>query len=195
MSTDTTPAETTPETFSFVDWFADANLPESSADIYLNAAVLADLADVERRLALEAAAVETEKTLGTQSKKRLEKEWAALAQKFEDSKITVYCRALTSVRRTEIRAEHDLAQKNDGEANQGFVFRCLAASIVGMKKAGGERTPATLTQAQVEDLYTKVGDAQIGRINDAYLTATNAIPTVDADFLRKLSGPESGLES
>ncbi|WDF34543.1 hypothetical protein PTW37_06495 [Arthrobacter agilis] len=194
--------DTTPETFDFADWFADANLPESSADIYLNAAVLSDLADIQRRMDVETRVEEAEageKELGSKAKKTplqvLEDEYVALAKKFEDSKITVYVRALTSVERKEIRAAHDLAQKNDGEENQGFTFRCLAASIVGLRKATGERKPATLTQAEVEDLYKKIGDAQIGRINDAYLTATNAIPAVDADFLRKLSGPAAGPES
>lgn len=192
---------TTPETFDFADWFADANLPESSADIYLNAGVLSDLAELQRRLDVEqlvAKAEPAEKTVGSKSKKSplkvLEDEYVTLAQRFEDSKITVYVRALTSADRKTIRAAHDEAMKAETEGNEGFTFRCLEASIVGLKKAGGERKPATLTLEQVADLYKKIGDAQLGRINDAYLTATNGIPTVDADFLRKLSGPAAGPE-
>lgn len=202
MTDKTTPAETTPESFNFSDWFADANLPESSADIFTNAAVLSELADLQRRMDVEERVEEglpAEETVGSRSKKtklqELEDEYVALAQRFEDSKITVYCQALTSVQRKEIRAAHEKALKASVESDTGFIFRCLSASIVGLRKAGGERQPATLTQDDVEKLYERIGDAQIGAINDAYLTATNGIPTVDADFLRKRSGPATGRES
>jgi hypothetical protein len=186
---------TTPEEFDFADWFADANLPEQSADIYTNAAILSDLAELQRRIDVEVKVQDAEKTAGSPAKDRLEDEYVKLAQRFADSKITVYVRALTGTERKEIRAAHDKALKASIETDAGFVFRCLAASIVGLKKADGERKPAKFTQAEVEDLYARIGDAQIQAIHNAQLTATNGMPSVDADFLRKLSGPESGPES
>ncbi|MDN4611954.1 hypothetical protein [Arthrobacter burdickii] len=186
---------TTPEEFDFADWFADANLPEQSADIFTNAALLGEMADLQRRIDVEVRVQDAERTAASPAKDRLEDQWVALAKQFEASKITVYVRALTGAERKAIREAHDLAQKNDGEENSGFVLRCLAASIVGMKKHAGERQPVTLTLDQVTQLHARIGDAQIGAIHDAQLTATNGVPTVDADFLRKLSGPAAGPES
>jgi hypothetical protein len=193
MTETTTP---TPDTFSFSDWFGDANLPEASADIFTNAGVLSDLSELQRRMDVEVRVDDAERTAGSKAAKRtLEDEYVELAKKFTDSKVTVYVRALPSTERIEIRAAHDKAQKEDGEQDRGFVFRSLAASIVALKRADGKRVPVTLTYKQVEDLFNLVGDAQIQSIQNAQLTATNAMPTVDADFLRKLSGPAAGPES
>ena len=198
MTDTTTPTvpNSTPESFSVAAWFAGAGLPESSADIFTNAAVLSDLAELQRRMDVEVKVDQAERTAGSKAAKRtLEDEYVALAKKFTDSKITVYVRALPSTERKEIREAHSLAQKESGEADQGFIFRCLSATIVGLKKADGQRIPATLTYQEVEQLFGLVGDTQLQTVYNAQLTATNAMPTVDADFLRKLSGPESGQES
>lgn len=181
----------TPETFRFDDWFQDANLPESAADIFTNSAVLGDLTDLQHRIEEESAVVEAEPTVGAKSTlRKLEAEYKALAEQFMSSKITVYVRALTATERVAVRAEHDKAK----EANEEFIFRILALSIIGMKKPEGERVAATLTVDELRNLYSRIGDTQLTAIYNAQLTATNAMPTVDADFLRKLSGPANGPE-
>lgn len=186
----------TPEEFDFNDWFGDANLPEASADIFTQANLLSELSDLERRIKNEAAVKEAEPTAASKSRlSELENEYVQLAQQFTDSKVTVYVRALPSSDRKNVRAAHDEAQKRDGESDAGFVQRIVAASIIGMKKAGEERKPASLSFEQVKDLTEKLGDMQIKAIFDAQATATNGIPRVDADFLRKLSGPADGQES
>ncbi|KQN99699.1 hypothetical protein ASF21_12895 [Arthrobacter sp. Leaf234] len=187
--------KTTPEEFDFADWFADANLPEQSADIFTNAALLGEMADLQRRIDVEVRVQDAEKTAASPTKDSLEDQWVNLAKQFEASKITVYVRALSGTERKYIREAHDQAMNDGTEENSGFIFRVLAMSIVGMKKSGGERKTVDLSVEQVEQLYKKIGDAQLGAIHDAQLTATNGIPTLDADFLRKLSGPAAGPES
>lgn len=183
---------TTPETFSFSDWFADANLPESSADVYTNGHLLAELTDLQRRISIEGRVVEAEATASSKKAKTvLEDEYVALAQRFASSKITIYLRALTGERRTEIRAIHDAANEPDRE----FVFRQLAESIYAMSRADGPKVDAVLTVDQVRDLYLRIGDPQITLLYNAFRTASDGIPSVDADFLHKLSGPENGPES
>lgn len=183
-----------PESFDFNDWFADANLPESSADIFTNAAVLGELAELQRRIATEAEIAEAEPTAGSK-KSTLEDEYVALAEKFTASKVTVYVRALTTPERKEVRKAHDAAQKSTKEGDEVFILRILAKSIIGMKRPGGERVPAKLSLSDVKKLYSQIGETQVGVIYNAQLTATNGIPSVDADFLSKLSGVTAGQES
>lgn len=185
----------TPEEFDFNDWFGDANLPESSADIFTKADLLSELQDLERRIKNENAVKEAEPTAASKSRvSELEGEYVDLARKFTASKVTVYVRALTEKERKTVRSAHDEAQKAGGETDAGFVQRIVAASIIGMRKADGERKPTTLTFEQVVQLNAAIGDPQLKAIYDAQLTATNGIPHVDADFLRKLSGPADGPE-
>lgn len=182
---------TTPETFDFADWFGDANLPENSADVYTNAALVGEIEDLRRQLDLEDRVDESERTIGSKRTSSLGDRYIALAKQFTDSRVTVYVRALTSTERKEIRAAHEEAK----EANEEFVFRSVAASVVGLKRAEGERQAAQLSVEQVRDLYARIGDVQIAAIHNAQLEATNGMPSVDADFLRKLSGPSAGPES
>lgn len=186
----------TPEEFDFNDWFANANLPESSADVFTRADLLGELKDLERRIKNEAAVKDAEASAAaTSALTDLQAQYVARAREFMDSKITVYVQAILGTERTSIRAAHDKAQKESQEPDAGFVQRIVAASIIGMKKADGERKPARLTFEQVQDLTGKLGEMQIKAIYDAQATATNSIPHVDADFLRKLSGPADGPES
>lgn len=191
--------ENQPETFDFDEWFADANLPTESADIYTRADVVGDIRDLERRIEVETEIdVDTEtvveRALGekpqTSALDQLIAARARLFKQFEESKITVYVRALTGRERQEIRTAHDEAKEHDEE----FVFRLLSQSIVAMQKHGRDKTDATLSIDQVRDLYRKVGDAQIFALRNAYLQATNAAPEVSADFLHSNSSPENTQE-
>lgn len=185
------PETLSPDTFDFDEWFADANLPEESADIYTRADVISELRDLERRIELaDATEVEAERTISEKSASaQLRAEYEKLAESFTGSKITVYMRALTGTKRQEILNVHNEAQKKNPkkETDAEFMFRLLSESIVGMKRAGGERVEATLSQADVRKLYGQVGDAQIQVLRNAYLNASNKAPEVSADFLPSAS--------
>lgn len=181
------PENLSPETFDFDEWFADANLPEESADIYTRADVISELRDLERRIELADAVEDAgEKTVSEKSASaQLRDQYEQLAETFTSSKITVYLRALTGTKRQEILEVHNAAQKKDKnkETDAEFMFRLLSESIVGLKRAGGERKSMRLGQADVRRLYLQVGDAQIQVLRNAYLNASNAVPEVSADFL------------
>jgi len=181
------PETLSPETFDFDEWFADANLPEESADIYTRADVISELRDLERRIELADAVEDAgENTVSEKSASaQLRDQYEKLAETFTSSKITVYLRALTGTKRQEILEVHNAAQKKDKnkETDAEFMFRLLSESIVGLKRAGGERKPMKLGQADVRRLYLQVGDAQIQVLRNAYLNASNAVPEVSADFL------------
>lgn len=185
------PETLSPETFDFDEWFADANLPEESADIYTRADVISELRDLERRIELADTVEDAgEKTISEKpASAQLRDQYEKLAETFTNSKITVYLRALTGTKRQEILEVHNAAQKKDKnkETDAEFMFRLLSESIVGLKRAGGERKPVKLGQADVRRLYLQVGDAQIQVLRNAYLSASNAAPEVSADFLPSAS--------
>lgn len=203
--------ELSPETFDFDEWFADANLPTESADIYTRADVVGDIRDLERRIELEAAiadeagedpALAAERPLTQKAPKpdakvaKLIAERNRLFKQFEGSKITVHVRALTGTERKAILDAHNATKTEETpkEPNEEFTFRALSQSIVAMQKSRKTKSDATLSIDQVRNLYRKVGDAQIKVIFDAYLVATNALPEVSADFLPEHSSPETTQE-
>lgn len=185
------PRTNTPKSFKLDDWFADASLPEESADIYTRADVISEIRKIERELE-EAGEVENaEPSLADKAAvNKLEKRWAELAEQFADSKVTVTVQALTGEQRRVIREAHEKAN----ESNTEFVFRILSNAIIGLQRAGGEYQEVSMAQSDLRKLYEKIGDAQITHIHNAYLQATEGLPEVDADFLSKSSSPDGGPE-
>ena len=119
-----------------------------------------------------------------------------LLETFSQSALTVYVRALTADELKAQRAETEARTKDmpPNDANAEFGFDLLAAAVVAVKPAGGERTPVTFTSDKVKALRNAVGDTQVSQIITARQIAQNAVPSVDADFLLKRSGTETGPE-
>lgn len=184
-----------PATFDVEAWLQDAHLPEESATVYKRPDVVAELSDLKRRIELEARAA-GEQSAAEEALTPLEREYEALLQTFSQSALTVYVRALTLDRMKALRTEVDAQTKDlaPDEGNKEFGYALLAAGIVAVKPAGGERTPATFTPAKVKAMRDAIGDIQLTQILAARQTAQNALPSVDADFLRKPSGSETGQE-
>ena len=187
--------------FDFDSWFGDAALPVESADVYTRGDLVGRINYLGRRLEEEqritAAGVEGEASLGdATAAEDLTEEYTTLLQEFADSRVTVYLRALTKPERKAVRKAHDAAQKGIQEGDEGFVLRLVAASIVGLQAPGQtERSDVRMSLGQVQELYTRIGEAQMAELYRAEETATNAAPRVSADFLRKPSGPGVGPES
>lgn len=182
----------TPETFDIEAWLTDAHLPEESADVYKRADVISELSELRRRIELEDAADDPqERTIGQKSPTAdLEARYAELLQTFAASKLTVYVRALTGEELRTARAEHE--KRTEGmepkEANIEFGYDLLAAAIVGMKPAGGERKPVSMTSQAVKKLAAGIGEVQVSAILQARQQAQSGVPQVDADFLLQRSG-------
>lgn len=182
--------ETAPATFNVEDWLTDAALPEESATVYKRPDVVAELTELKRQIELEDRAASAESDGPTAGSKRYE----AYLQTFSESALTVYVSALPREKVKAMRAEHE-ARTADLEAaqrNEEFGFDLLAAAIVAVKPAGGERTPAKFSTDQVKGMENAIGATQLQLILAARQQAQNGLPTVDADFLLKPSGTEPG---
>lgn len=185
-----------PTTFDVEAWLQDAHLPEESVTVYKRPDVVAELSDLKRRIELEDRAAAAERTAGEAALTPLEQEYQALLQAFSQSGLTVYVRALTDDEMQALRTSTEANTKAlpVEEQNKAFGVALLAAAVVAVKPAGGQRTPATFTPAKVLALKDAIGDVQVSQILVARQVAQNAMPTVDADFLRSRSGTETFQE-
>lgn len=186
--------------FDFNSWFGGASLPEESADVYTKGNLVGRINYLTRRIEEEqrvAAAGVDEASVGEEnSVEAMTEELTGLLEEFAASRVTVYLRALEKPDRVKIRKAHDAAQKGGVEGDEGFVIRTVAASVVGLQAPGQEtRTDVRMSVGQVQDLYSKIGEAQMALLFQAQQTATNSAPRVSADFLQKSSGPDAGPES
>jgi len=189
-----TPAD--PATFNLEDFLQDANLPQESATVYKRADVVAELTELKRRIELEDRVNADERSSGEAALSPLEQAYEAALQTFSQSALTVYVRALTSDELRDLKASHEerTADLPPAQQNLEFGYDVLAAAIVGVKPAGGERTATTFTVAQVKALKDGIGEVQTQLILAARQQAQNGVPTVDADFLLRRSGMEAGQE-
>jgi len=188
-----------PAAFDVEGWLQDAHLPEESATVYKRPDVVAELTDLKRRIELESRDVSiaaAERTSSEAALSLLEQEYLGLLETFSKSALTVYVRALTGDELRTIRTEVEARTKDDAPdvGNTEFGYAILAAAIVAVKPAGGERTPVTFTPDKVKALKNAIGETQVTQILEARQTAQNALPVVDADFLRRRSGTEIGDE-
>lgn len=183
-----------PSTFDVEAWLTDAALPEESATVYKRPDVVAELTDLKRRIGIENRAADVEQSAASKSSKALEKEYEALLRTFSNSALTVYVRALTRDEMKDMRAAHDKRTEgmNPNDANAEFGYDLTAAAIVAVKPAGGSRTPVTFTADKVRAMEKAIGATQMQLILAAKQQAQNGLPNVDADFLRKPSGTETG---
>ncbi|WP_341394068.1 hypothetical protein [Arthrobacter sp. G119Y2] len=179
-----------PNAFNFADWFGDANRPEESADVFTRNSLVGEINRLQRQIEEDDRAADVEASLGGEAASANEENLAELLQQFVDSKITVYVKALTPGERTAIRKAHDAS----GQPDEDFTIRALSASITALRKPGGARTAANLSYGDVIKLVEQIGDAQIEVLFNAYRQATSGLPTVDADFLLKRSGPANTPE-
>lgn len=185
-----------PAAFDVEAWLQDASLPEESVTVYKRPDVIAELSDLKRRIELEARSAGEERTSSEAALTPLEQEYMDLLQTFSESALTVYVRALTADELKAQRAVTDARTEDmlPNDANAEFGYDLLAAAVVAVKPAGGERTPVTFTSNKVKALRNAIGDTQVSQILTARQIAQNAMPSVDADFLRKRSGTETGPE-
>lgn len=184
-----------PATFDVEAWLTDAALPEESATVYKRPDVVAELTDLKRRIGIENRAANVEQSAASKSGSALEKEYEALLRTFSDSALTVYVRALTRDEMKDMRAAHDKRTPEDmkpADANAEFGYELTAAAIVAVKPAGGQRVPVTFTADKVKALEAAIGASQMQLVLAAKQQAQNGLPQVDADFLRKPSGTETG---
>lgn len=186
-----------PVTFNVDDWLQDAALPEESALVYKRPDVIAELTDLKRQITLADRVSDAEQSAGDSSATAaLLAQYAELLQTFSSSALTVYVRALTPDQLKDLRTSHDELTKDwePKQANEDFGYHLLAAAISAVKPAGGQRTPAGFTPAAVKAMESALGNPQMQLILAARQTAQNAVPAVDADFLLRSSGTETGQE-
>ena len=190
-------SELNPATFDLDAWATDASLPEESADVYKRADVIGELSQLQRKIAIRRDAAKGEKTAtGDKELTELERRHTELVETFTGSKLTVFVRALTSDELADLREAHDKATKgmDPRRANKEFGFDLLSAAIISVQPAGEDRFDVRWDTHTVKRLEKAIGPAQMTEILNARQYAQNAVPTVDADFLHKSSGTDTGDE-
>jgi len=192
-----TPATNPAAEFNIEDWLTDAAMPEASATVYKRADVIGELTVLKDQIALRAKANELEKTAhGDTVMANYQRRYEELVKTFASSELTIYVRALDPDHLDAIRAE-SAERTKDAEAkvqNEDFGYSMLSAAIVAVRPFDEERTKVTWTRDQVKGLEKRIGTTQMKEVVNARLTAQNGLPRVDADFLHRLSGSESGEE-
>jgi hypothetical protein len=183
-------------TFNVDDWLQDARLPEESADVYKRADVIGELGALRRKIDVQReAAASPERTAGDAAELTpLEQQYEALLQTFADSQLTVYVRALGPDERRAIREDSEARTKDqpplDQNADHGLAI--LSAAVVAVRPYGGQRVDVTWSRDQVRAMENKIGGTQMQQVLHAYQAAQNRVPAVDADFLHRPSGEETG---
>lgn len=182
--------------FSIEDWLLDAQLPQSSADVYKAGHVPARAKALKREMEQFQVSENPERAAGEVDEYLLlEKEYIDLLQKWSDSRITVYVTALPPEKLQRLRDEN--AKSTEGmepsASNELFGYALLSASIVGVAEPGkayGDMPygAVELAPRQIRALEKKIGPLQMKKILDARMEAQAALPEVDADFLLGNSG-------
>ncbi|MGV0109836.1 hypothetical protein [Arthrobacter sp. CP30] len=175
-----------PETFDLAGWISGAKPHTESVTVYQRPDVIGDLAQLERRMKIEEAAVGVETSVGEETSPA-KAEYIALARKFTESALTFYVRGI------DVDEQRSITEKlGDDATKERLGSATIAAAIVAVQPPNGEKRDVTLTADQVDDLRKAVGDTQMSLINNAWLKTTRELPSVDADFLRALSSPKDG---
>lgn len=178
-----------PNDFDFADWFGDADVPEESCDVFTGTNLVGEINALQRQIEEDDRARDVEASLGEEMSPAEEK-LAGLLEEYLASKRTVFIKGLTQGERTKLRGQHEASKSGD----EDFPRRCLSASIVALRRPGGQRTPTKLTLGAVEKLHAQIGDGQMTKLFQTYQQATSGIPAVDADFLLRRSGPANTEE-
>lgn len=179
----------TPEKFDFAEWFGNEHVPEVSVDVFTATHLVGEITALQRRIADNDAVAGVERSLADEMGED-EAALAALLQEFADSRRTVYLQGLDQDDRTAIRKAHEASGKPDHD----FALRCVARSVVAMKKPGEERQRVQLNLSTVQKLHRQLGEGQMAQLFEGYQQATSGIPNVDADFLLRRSGRDSTEE-
>lgn len=170
--------DVTPQEFDFDAWLEGAERPERSVTVYQKAGLVADLDALEEQIVAAELVPAEERALG-ESPSNLRAKYAALAEQFKASALTVRIQGRT-------REEREALQ----EAHKDLNSKDLGAVII-----ADAMTSPKATAKQVAKLNTVLGDSQFSRILAAYNRANNEFPVVSADFLPKPSTPGDGDES
>lgn len=173
-----------PKTFDVASWLTDAKLPERSATVYQRADLIGLISDLERRIQNEVDVLGQEALDGNS---KLVKEYRQLVGDFEESALTLFVRAVPE---REQRAIADELGKDATKEEVGSAT--ISRAIIGVQRKGGKREPVRFSPDEIIQFDAAVGPAQMQAVYNAWHLATREIPTVDADFLQKLSSRASG---
>jgi hypothetical protein len=168
----------TPKDFDFDAWLDGAERPERAVTVYQKSGLIAEL-DRLAELINNADEEDVDGPSMGGGAGSLRAEYAAIAQQFHDSALTVQVGGRGDDEKREFAAAHLELNPSD------LGYAILADAIASPKVTG----------AQVKRLEKKIGPAQFGLILAAFKNASEEIPSVSADFLPKPSTRGDGGES
>lgn len=193
------------KSFDVEDWLLDAKLPHESVDVFKAGELPAEAKAIQRQLEVERSLENVDRTSADVSRfAELERRYIQVVGAWAASKITIYVSAIPPEKMRELRVEHDAKHEDmidKALANEIFGYTLLAKCIVGVAETGVKYTdedgapalygPVSWASNTIRGMAKKLGPAQMSLLIAARQNAQNALPTVDADFLRKNSGQDT----
>lgn len=167
---------TTPQDFDLDAWIDGAERPARSITVYQRAGLIADLDALAERIENEEADEVDGPSMGGGN---LRGKYAALAQQFHDSALTI-----------RLEGRHDDEKRQIARDNAG-----VTGTKLGYITISDAITSPKITPEQLEKLAGKIGPLQFDRIISRFQEACTEIPAVSADFLPSASTPGDGGES
>jgi hypothetical protein len=168
-----------PQDFDFDAWLDGAERPERAVTVYQKANLIADLDVLAERINNAEQDDEVDGPSMGGGVGKLRGEYAALAQQFHDSALTIRVQGRGDDEKRE------LAQANKSVSGTDLAYVILADAV----------TSPRATPEQLRRLEKNIGAAQFGLILAAFKNASESIPSVSADFLPKPSTRGDGGES
>jgi hypothetical protein len=167
-----------PQDFDFDAWLDGAERPERAVTVYQKANLIADLDVLAERINNAEQDDEVDGPSMGGGAGKLRGEYAALAQQFHDSALTIRIAGHSETEKRDFAKAH-------ADAAPSELGRVILADAI--------RSPH-ITPEQVGRLEAKLGPAQFNLIYTAYLQACTEVPVVSADFLPKPSTRGDGGE-
>ena len=184
----TNTSSTTPEEFDLDEYLGDVQPPAVSVDVATRLDLHGKLQRLKRRYEAELRATREEESLGGGETSAIAEEYEAVLKELTDSEVTLYLRALGDQELVEVLAEAKKTLPVFDEKHTTLTV--FSKAIIGIEKPGKPYRAVEWPIQTVESLFDRLGEQQVKKIIDTYNGAKLALPTVDADFLRKSSGQD-----
>lgn len=184
----TNTSSTPPEEFDLDEYLGDVKPPAVSVDVATRLDLHGKLQRLKRRYEAELRATREEESLGGGETSAIAEEYEAVLKEITDSEVTLYLRALSDQELADA-----LTEDREGKADfteKDATLTVFTRAIIAVEKPGKPYREVRWPAQTVESFFERIGELQVQKIIDTYNGAKKALPTVDADFLRKSSGQD-----
>jgi hypothetical protein len=178
---------TTPDDFDLDEFLGDVAPPTVSVDVATRLDLHGKLQRLKRQYEAELRATREEASLGGDEASDIAERYEAVLKEITDSEVTLYLRPLSDEQMAEVLTKAREGKPEFGEKDATLAV--FAKAIVAVEKPGKPYREVSWPTQTIESFFERIGELQMKKVISTYNDAKVALPTVDADFLRKSSGP------